>query len=132
METHVKVLGALEIAMGVFMLLGALVIVLVFGVAADAVSVSDSPNTTIALPIIGITGMALVTFLVTLSLPGIIVGIGLLGLRPWARIAGIVLSILGMTMIPFGTIIGVYGLWVLFSKDTERLFAPPHAGPPPA
>jgi hypothetical protein len=25
-------------------------------------------------------------------------------------------------MIPFGTIVGVYGLWVLFSKDTERLF----------
>jgi hypothetical protein len=129
METHVKVLGALEIAMGVFMLLGALMIVLVFGVAADAVRVSDSPNTTIALPIIGITGMALVTFLLTLSLPGIIVGIGLLGLRPWARIAGIVLSILGMTIIPFGTIIGAYGLWVLFSKDTERLFAAP---PPPA
>jgi hypothetical protein len=126
METHVKVLGALEIAMGVFMLLGALMIVLVFGVAADAVRVSDSPNTTIALPIIGITGMALVTFLLTLSLPGIIVGIGLLGLRPWARIAGIVLSILGMTMIPFGTIIGAYGLWVLFSKDTERLFAATH------
>jgi len=132
METHVKVLGALEIAMGVFMLLGALMIVLVFGVAADAVRVSDSPNTTIALPIIGITGMALVTFLLTLSLPGIIVGIGLLGLRPWARIAGIVLCILGMTMIPFGTIIGAYGLWVLFSRDTERLFAPPYAGPPPA
>jgi len=132
METHVKVLGALEIAMGVFMLLGALMIVLVFGVAADAVRVSDSPNTTIALPLIGITGMALVTFLLTLSLPGIIVGIGLLGLRPWARIAGMVLSILGMTMIPFGTIIGAYGLWVLFSKDTERLFAPPHVGPPPA
>jgi hypothetical protein len=130
METHVKVLGALEIAMGVFMLLGALMIVLVFGVAADAVRVSDSPNTTIALPLIGITGMALVTFLLTLSLPGIIVGIGLLGRRPWARIAGIVLSILGMTMIPFGTIIGAYGLWVLFSKDTERLFtATTPAGP---
>jgi hypothetical protein len=25
-------------------------------------------------------------------------------------------------MIPFGTIVGAYGLWVLFSKDTERLF----------
>ena len=25
-------------------------------------------------------------------------------------------------MVPFGTIVGAYGLWVLFSKDTERLF----------
>ena len=58
-----------------------------------------------------------------LSLPGIITGIGLLRLRPWARIAGIVLSILGLMAMPIGTIVGVYGLWVLFSKDTERLFA---------
>jgi hypothetical protein len=25
--------------------------------------------------------------------------------------------------IPFGTALGVYGLWVLFHRDTERLFA---------
>jgi hypothetical protein len=54
----------------------------------------------------------------------VITGIGLLRLRPWARIAGIVISIIGLKMIPFGTIVGVYGLWVLFSKDTERLFTP--------
>jgi hypothetical protein len=130
METHVKVLGALQIALGAFALLWALVIVLAFGVAAGLVGVSGDPETAFALPIIGITGMALVTFLVTLALPSIITGIGLLRLRPWARIAGIVLSILGMTMMPFGTIVGVYGLWVLFSKDTERLFAAPlPAGP---
>jgi len=35
-----------------------------------------------------------------------------------------VISILSLMMIPFGTIVGVYGLWVLFSKDTERLFTP--------
>jgi hypothetical protein len=130
METHVKVLGALQIALGAFALLWALVIVLAFGVAAGLVGVSGDPETAFALPIIGITGMALVTFLVTLSLPSIITGIGLFRLRPWARIAGIVLSILGMMMIPFGTIVGAYGLWVLFSKDSERLFtAAASAGP---
>ncbi len=73
---------------------------------------------------------ALVTFLLTLSLPVIITGIGLFRLRPWACVAGIVLSIFGMMMVPFGTIVGAYGLWVLFSKDTERLFtAAAPAGP---
>ena len=33
-----------------------------------------------------------------------------------------VISILSLMMIPFGTIVGVYGLWVLFSKETEKLF----------
>jgi hypothetical protein len=129
METHVKVLGALQIAMGTLGLFAAVVLVLVFGVASSAVGLSGDPEATIALPIIGITGVALVTFLVVLSLPAVIVGIGLIQLRPWARIAGIVLSILGMMMIPFGTILGVYGVWVLFSKDTERLFASATATP---
>jgi hypothetical protein len=124
METHVKVLGALQIVMGAFGLFSALVLVLVFGVASSAVGISGEPEAAIALPIIGVTGAALVAFLVVLSLPAVVVGIGLLQHRPWARIAGIVLSILGMIMIPFGTILGVYGVWVLFSKDTERLFTP--------
>ena len=66
---------------------------------------------------------ALVTFTLALSLPGLIVGIGLFRFRPWARILGIVLSILDLIWVPFGTIVGAYGLFVLFSKDTERLFA---------
>src|SRR5438128_9502627 len=83
---------------------------------------ADDPDAMVALPVIGLTGAALVSFLLVLSLPGLITGIGLLQRRPWARIAGIVISIIGMMFIPFGTLIGVYGLWVLFSKEDERLF----------
>lgn len=123
MDTHVKVLGALEIALGIMGLFGAAVLLVVFGVGATMVGASGDTDVAVALPIIGLTGMALVTFLVLMSLPGIIIGIGLIRLRPWARIAAIVLSILSLTMIPFGTIVGVYGLWVLFNGETERLFA---------
>ena len=122
METHVKVLGALNIAFGALGLLAAFALMLIFGGAAGAVSASGEPDAAIAVPIIGLTGFALVTFLVVLSVPGIIIGIGLLNLRPWARIAGIVVSILMLMAIPFGTVLGVYGIWVLFSKETERLF----------
>src|SRR5262245_48446021 len=117
METHVKVLGTLQIVFGVMGLFGALMLVLVFGSAAGIASTSGDPDARIAVPIIGVTGMALVMFLVALSLPGIIVGIGLLKHRPWARIAGIVLSIMSLMAIPFGTIVGAYGLWVLFSQE---------------
>ncbi len=131
MDTHVKVLGALQIACGAMGLMAALLLVFVFSGAAGIVGASGDPQASIAIPIIGLTGMALVTFLLLMSLPSVITGIGLLRLRPWARIAGIVLSIIGLMMIPFGTIVGVYGLWVLFSKDTERLFtaAAPTAAP---
>jgi hypothetical protein len=122
MDTHVKVLGALQIALGAFGLLGALALMVVFGGAAGLAGASGDADAAIAMPVIGITGLALVGFLVILSLPSVIIGIGLLRLRPWARIAGIVVSIVSLMMIPFGTIVGVYGLWVLFSRDTERLF----------
>jgi len=121
----------LHVAMGALGVLAALVLMLVFGGAAGIVGSTGDPDATLALPIIGLTGMALVTFVLALSLPGILVGIGLLRFAPWARIGGIVLSIFDLMWVPFGTIVGVYGLWVLFSKDTERLFTavPPGAQP---
>jgi hypothetical protein len=122
MDTHVKVLGVLEIALSAFGLLGALVLMLVFAGAMSIVGAHPDGDSALAIPIIGVTGMALVSFLLVLSIPGFIVGIGLLKRRPWARIAGIVLSIIGMTAIPVGTVLGIYGLWVLLSKETERLF----------
>jgi hypothetical protein len=124
MNTHVKVLGALQIAFGAIGLLFAVLMVFVFGGAAGIVGASGDPDARIAIPIIGLTGMALVGFLAITSLPSVVVGIGLLKFRPWARIAGIVLSIVALVLVPFGTIIGAYGLWVLFSRDTERLFTP--------
>ena len=123
MDTHVKVLAALEIALGIMGLFVAAVLMIVFGIGATAVGASGDPDAAFALPIIGITGIALVTFIVLLSLPGIIIGIGLFRLRPWSRIAAIVFSILSLTLLPVGTLVGVYGLWVLFNRDTERLFA---------
>lgn len=125
METHVKVLGALQIALSALGLLGAFALMLLFGGAMGIVSMSGDHNADIALPIIGLAGGALVVFLLVLSVPGFAIGIGLLQRRPWARIAGIAISILGLMFIPFGTVLGIYGLWVLFSNDTEQLFKKP-------
>src|SRR5215471_15970011 len=135
METHVKVLGALQIALGGISLLGAIVLTVVFMGGVGAMGFSGDPDAARAMPLVSFVGTALVSLLVVLSLPGIVIGIGLLRLRPWARILGIVLSALSLLMVPFGTLLGIYGLWVLLSKDTERLFnaqsAPPTAVPGP-
>ncbi len=122
METHVKVLGVLQIALGALSLLLALVITVAFMGGVGALGISGDPDAQRAMPFVGLIGTSIVTLLVITSLPSIFTGIGLLRFRPWARIVGIVLSVLSLMMIPFGTIVGVYGLWVLFSKDTERLF----------
>ncbi|MGH3118566.1 MAG: hypothetical protein ACRD09_04540 [Vicinamibacterales bacterium] len=128
MDTHVKVLGVLHIVLGALGVFGALVLMLAFGSAGGIVGASADPDDArIALPIIGLAGAGLVAFVLLTSVPGIVAGWGLLKFRPWARILAIVLSIFALIMIPLGTIVGVYGLWVLLNKDTERLFmgAPP-------
>jgi hypothetical protein len=121
MDTHVKVLAALNIAFGIFGLLIALVIMLVFG--GIMMGASNDAEAATALPVLGAIGTLLVICLLILSLPGIVVGIGLWRFRPWSRVGGIVLSILCLLLFPFGTILGVYGLWVLLNKDSENLFS---------
>src|SRR4029079_3548007 len=126
MNTHVKVVGVLFIALSALGICAALVFSLVFGTASGIVGLNADPHdAAIALPIIGLAGTMLVTFLLVISVPGLIAGIGILKMRPWARILGIVLAILNLIHIPIGTIFGIYALWVLLNKDTEALFSSP-------
>lgn len=143
MAQHVRILGALHIALGAFGVLAAIIVFAVFGGIAGFLSGGFGHNVDadarMAVPFLSALGVGITVFLLILSVPGIIVGVGLIRFRPWARIAGIVLSALDLLHIPFGTIIGVYGLWALMQPQTEALFmgrpvyAPPgYPAPPPA
>jgi hypothetical protein len=123
-DTHVKVLAWLNIVFGVLGSLFGLGMMALLGVIGVAGAASD-PDAWVALPILGFTGAALGFFMIALSLPGIIAGIGLLKLRPWARVLTIVLSALNLMNIPFGTVLGIYGLWVMLSDEGSRLFLQP-------
>ena len=123
MDTHVKVLGFLHILLGSLGVLVSGFLMLLFGGIAGLVGVNASPDdAAIAIPILGVIGTGVAMFVFALSVPGIIVGMGLLKFRPWARVLGLILSILLLIHVPFGTIVGVYGLWVLLTAETEQLF----------
>jgi hypothetical protein len=123
MQTHVKVLGILYLVVsGVYLLTAAFLLLVMGGTAGIVGATADPQDAAIAIPVLGIAGTALAMFLGVFALPGLLTGYGLLNYRPWARILGIVLSALSLINIPIGTLMGAYGLWVLLSKDTERLF----------
>src|SRR5215510_13323109 len=90
METHVKVVGVLNIVFAALGLCLAAVLGLIFAGSAAAVAADADADARIAIPILGLTGSALVGFLVVWSLPCLIVGIGIVKRQPWARIGGIV------------------------------------------
>ena len=103
------------------------------GGIAGLVGVTDhSEDARLAIPILGGIGGLIFIVLMTLSLPGIVVGVGLLRFRPWAHILGIVLSVLDLIHVPLGTAVGIYGFWVLLSPETERLFRAGPSQPVPA
>ena len=127
MDTHVKALGILHIVLGFLGVLGALAVLGIFGGIAGIVGASTSgdPDARIAIPVLGAIGGVLGLFILLISVPGIIAGFGLINYKPWARILTIILSGLNLINVPIGTALGIYGLWVLLSSQTERLFASP-------
>jgi hypothetical protein len=121
-QTHVKVVAVLFLVFGALGLIAAVVASLAFGVAASFVGASGDQNAPLGVAVLGLTGVALAVFLTALSIPSVICGWGLLKLRRWARILGIVLAAISLIRVPLGTIFGIYALWVLFQKETEQMF----------
>lgn len=75
---------------------------------------------------LGVTGkgpLALMgIFFVAFGVGLIFVGRALRQLRPWARIAAIVIAFLGLLNAPTGTLINIYILYLLFSAKGRRIF----------
>jgi hypothetical protein len=74
--------------------------------------------------IVALIGGALAVFTLLLAVPALLLGYGLLNLRPWARIFGFVFAAFALLHVPIGTALGLYAFWVLLNPETERLFRP--------
>ncbi len=118
MEQHVTILGALHIA---FSATGIIAAMIVFIAVAGGGFLSGDIE---AMAITTTIGSAIGFLLFMLSLPGLIGGIGLLKRRQWARILTLVVGFLNLPVIPFGTILGIYTIWVLLNDKTKLLFSP--------
>jgi hypothetical protein len=116
MRDHVRILGWCFIVYSALIVLVGLAIgsVVLFGGA-----ISGDRQ---AMLITGAVGTAIACFLILISLPGMFAGLGLLKMRPWARIVAIVVGVLHILSFPFGTALGVYTLWVLLNAETEAMF----------
>jgi hypothetical protein len=128
MERHIKILGVLNIVWGAMGALTGLFLLIILGGAFGIVGTAlRQTEATVAWPLVasigGIVAGAITTYLLILSIPSIVAGIGLINFKPWARIVGIVVSALHLIHIPFGTALGIYGLWVLVSRESESYFS---------
>ena len=102
MERQIKLVGAAQIFFSVVRLLGSLALFLLFGSAGT----TGSP-----------LGKALFFLGLAVSLPALISGVGLLLLRPWARLVTVAVAAVELIMFPFGTFLGLITLWLMAKKE---------------
>jgi len=116
-QEHIRLLAIFWMALSAFNAVGAVVLYVI-------------ANTLIVrLPDMGASAVAtgwLHPFLTVISIlvaakaaVGFLVGWGLLHREPWARIVTIVMAFLALFNIPFGTVLGIYTLWVLLPAESD-------------
>ncbi|MFZ0426917.1 MAG: hypothetical protein WAO20_02285 [Acidobacteriota bacterium] len=131
LETHLDVLAALLIGLGVLGLIGIVVLLVVFSIGSVAIGFARAQDPTVPgivalIPVV--IGLFFATLVAVTTIPNFIAAYGLLKRRPWGPLVALVASILNLPHIPLGTGVGIYGIWVYLQLDQGR---PPAAGAPP-
>ncbi len=116
MNTHLKVVAILHIVLGAMGLLGTLIIFTVFGTAGGVVLWQGEQGVA---ALIGFVALCIGGLIALLSLPDIIGGWALLAQKSWARVFMMILGFLDLFHFPFGTMLGIYTLWVLFRAEAQ-------------
>jgi hypothetical protein len=126
MKKHVELVGVLYIIWGALSMLVGLAM-LALGLGAAAIITSAGPGELGAKLAASITAATFGTLAGIVLLWGVVHlwdGIALGRCREWARAAGLVLGVLNLFLLPFGTALGAYALWVLTNDQTRPLFEP--------
>lgn len=116
METHVKVVGLINIVFG---FLGLFIAGILFIAIAGGGFISGDPT---AMTITSIVAVVLSGIFSLFSIPEIVVGFAILKKKSWGRILGVIVAILDLINIPIGTAFGIYALWVLLNEETAQIF----------
>lgn len=118
MEKHINVVAALHLGCSI---LGILIGGIVFAILYFVRDISGDPDAETILPIIA---NVMIIFVVIISIPGIIAGIGLFKRKEWARILALIISVIDLFNIPLGTAVGVYSIWALVQPEVVAEFSP--------
>ena len=115
MGNHLNILGCLYLTFSLLLI--------IFGFLANYFIplAGEISGDTTAIRILSIIGSSIGTLLFILAIPGLICSYGLIKRKKWCRTFGIVLSCLSLLSIPFGTAIGIYGLWTLFKYKPKSM-----------
>lgn len=110
---HIRLLGILWVAISTFRLIPGLFLIALFHEGAGFLP-PEVPSFVHGLL------QAVGTLLIVGALLGLAAGVGLLQRQSWGRMLAIVLAVISLVDMPFGTALGIYTLWVLLPGKSEE------------
>jgi hypothetical protein len=118
---HVDFLGVLFIVWGLLTTVIGLS-TLALGVGAAALIASSDRPASFAASFTAAAFTSLAIIAILWGLAHIAVGLPLRKRRHWSRLGAMVLGSIDLILLPYGTALGIYALWVLIRPDAKRLF----------
>lgn len=116
MEKHINIVAALQIGFSVLGIFLGIFLFTLFFLLGEFIEEAEAQI------VIAIIAKVMLIFIIILSIPGIIAGIGLLKRKEWARILTLVISVLNLINVPVGTAVGVYSIWTLVQPEVISEF----------
>jgi hypothetical protein len=127
MHRHVSLLGFLYLIWGgLSLLVGLILLMLAVGAGTLILdAAAERPGAGLAAELTAATFAVLAVVAGLWGALQAVCGAALRRHRPWSRPIGLALGVLNLTILPFGTALGVYGLWVLLNNEVRDLFGSP-------
>jgi hypothetical protein len=123
MSSHVDFAGILFIVWGLLTaLVGVSTLALGIGAAALITSAARGGGGQVAAGLTAVVFTSLAVIAILWGAAHVIVGVPLRRRRPWSRLAALMLGSVDLLLLPYGTALGCYALWVLLSDEGKKLF----------
>ena len=129
MTPRVDLLGVLFMIWGALtMLIGASTFALGIAAAALVASANRAGSAGIGAGVIAVTFLTLAVLALIWGGVHLIVGTLLRRRQHWSRHAALMLGTIDLLLLPYGTGLGVYSLWILLREESKRMFDVPEGG----
>ena len=122
MKSHVDFLGTLFIVWGLLtVVVGVSTLALGVG-AATLITSSERRGSQVAAGVAAAVFATLAFLAIIWGTAHVVVGVPLRRRTPWARLIALLLGSVDLLLLPYGTALGVYALYVLLNEEGKSLF----------
>ena len=122
-DSHVDLVGVLFMVWGgLTILIGASTLALGMAAASLITAAADAGRGQFAASLTAATFTVFALIAIIWGAGHVAIGVLVRRRRHWSRLAALLLASVDLLLLPYGTALGVYALWVLLREDSKTLF----------